>query len=143
MGDAMGAHHRQRRIEAPLHERRDLAERAFREHGVESRVDAPIELRPVGSEVEPGPFARLKRRRRPRAQERSERALGGGQNLERAHNPLPVAGVEARSGLGIARLKLGMEFGARAPLGLGPRSWPARLRARRGTSDRPSVSARR
>ena len=52
MRNAVRAHDRQRRIEAPLHQRGDFVERALGEHGVEPRVDALVELRPIGREIE-------------------------------------------------------------------------------------------
>ncbi len=59
MGNAMRAHDRQRRIEASLDQRGDFVERALGEHGVEPRVDALIELRPIGREIEAPPFVLL------------------------------------------------------------------------------------
>ena len=72
-----------------------------------------------------------KRRSRPRSQKRGDRAAGRGQNLERAQNPLPVAGVEARSGFGVADLELSAEIGAGAPLSLGANPRPHGLGHRR------------
>ena len=57
MRNAVRAHDRQRRIEPPLHQRRDFVERAVREHRVEPRVDPLAELRPIGREIEARPFA--------------------------------------------------------------------------------------
>ncbi len=119
MRNAVRAHDRQRRIEPPFLKRRDLVERAPREHDVEPRVDALTKLRPIGREIEARPFALPKRRRCSRAEERDERASGRSDDFERAQDALPVAGVEARGGLGIARLKLVVKLGCGATFGLG------------------------
>ena len=81
MLDPVGAHDRQRRIEAPLHQAHDLVERARSEHRIEPRVDAPRKLGPIGGEEQARPFVRRKRRRGAGAEERGERAPGRGQHL--------------------------------------------------------------
>ena len=118
MRNAVRAHDRQRRIEPPLHQGRHLVERAAREHGVEPRVDALAELRTIWREIEARPFAGAKRRRRARAEERDERTPRRSEHLERAQDALPVAGIEARGGLGIARHELVVKLGRGAALRL-------------------------
>ena len=56
---------------------------------------------------------------------------GRGQNLERAQDALPVAHVEARGGLGIARRKLGVKLGRGPPFGFAPHGGAHRFRRRR------------
>src|SRR6185437_4689424 len=146
MGNPMGAHHRQRRIEPPLLQRRDFLERAVGEHGVEAGVDTLIELGSIGREVEPRPLARPKRRRSPRAEKRDERAPGRGPNLERAQDSLSVAHVEAGRRLGIARLKLGVELRRGAVLRLAPNLSAHRFRhrgqVRQALGQRAKIKAR-
>src|ERR1700728_4690298 len=106
MRNAMRAHDRQRRIEPPLNQRRNLVERSMREHGVEPRLDPPAERSAFWREMKPRPFAGRQRRRRARAEERDERMARGIEHLERAQDALSVARVEAGGGLGSARRQL-------------------------------------
>jgi len=116
MRNAMRAHDRQRGIEPALHERRDFVERAPRKHGVEPRVDARPELCAIGRKVDARPFPLSQRRLRSGAEERSEGASRRVHDFERAQDPLPVAHVEARGGLRVARPKLVVKLGCGAPL---------------------------
>ena len=131
MRHAMRAHDGQRRIEAPILQRRDFIERALPEHGVEPGVDPPVKLRPIGREVNPRPFPWAKRWRGAGAEERDERPSGRGHDLERAQDSLPVARIEARGGLGIAGAKLSVQVGGRASLRLSPDLCPHGFRHRR------------
>ena len=119
MPDPMRPHHRQRRIEAALDERRRLVERARFEHRVEAGVDAPIERVAVRGEKEARPCARAKRRRCARPLERDERPTRRGENFERADDPLAVGRLQAGRRRGIERGELGVQLGGRAACGFG------------------------
>ena len=142
MPDPVRPHDRQRRIEAALHERRRLVERAGLQHRVESGVDAPVEGIAIGREEEARPFAGPQRRRGARALERGERPAGRGEHLERSQDPLAVRGPQTGRRLRIERASSACRSAVARPSAL------ARIAARTasgtaGTSDRPSVRARK
>ena len=116
MGNTVRAHDGERRIEAPLHQGCDLVERPEGEHGAEPRVDALAELRPVRREIKARPFSSAQHRLRSGAQERGERTPRRVEHFERAQDALPVIGIEALRGRGIARPTVHREARAwRAP----------------------------
>ena len=118
--------------------RRDLVERAQRKHGAEARVDAlrrapPDRARDRGPSIRRPPNAGAVRAPR---NETSGRPVAS-THLERAQDALPVAGVEARGSLGIARRKFVVKLGRRRDPRPCSEPPPARLRARAGCPTGP------
>ncbi len=109
MRRAMGAHGGERGIEPPVPQGRHFFERARFDHAPETVVDPRIEHSPLGREKEGGTGLRVEQRRAARPLKGDERPSGGGENLQRAKNPLRIRGAQSGRRLRVERGEFGVQ----------------------------------